>query len=125
MGQIRLTNAVVPRVGGDYEPAPPHAKQIVFPHHPQHAFMVDLEAAVLQFRGDSAIAVGGPFQRHPLHLIAQFHFHRAGLAWQTPAIEAGPAQAGDLTQRIHGLAFRRGLLDFFKQAPPPLAAAGG
>jgi hypothetical protein len=47
--QVRVDRQVVPRVGGDHEGAPPHAQQIVLAHHPQHALVVDLEAAPLQF----------------------------------------------------------------------------
>ena len=116
---------VVPRVGRDHERAAPHAQQIVLAHHPQHALVIDLETALLQFGRDSPIAVGRRFQRDLLHLIAHFHLHRRGLSRHAPAVETGPAQAGHLAQRVHGLAFRRGLLDFFKQASAPLTTAGG
>ena len=87
--------------------------------------MIDLEASLLQFRRNSAVAVRRRFQRDLLPLVAQFHLHRSGLARPAPAVETGPAQAGHLTQRVHGLAFRRALLDFFKQASAPMTTAGG
>jgi hypothetical protein len=49
-----------------------------------------------------------------LHLVAQFHLDRCGLWWRSPALEPDAAQAGQLTQRAHDVAFRRGLIDFFK-----------
>ena len=123
--QVRIDRQVVTRVGRDHERTAPHAEQIVFAHHPQHALVVDLEAALLQFDRDSPIAVRRRFQRDLLHLIAHFHLDRSGLPRHPPAVETGPAQAGHLAQRVHGLAFRRGLLDFFKQASAPLTTAGG
>ena len=120
-----IDRQVVPRVGRDHKCTPPYAEQIVFPHHPQHALVIDVEAPPLQFGGDSSIAICRRFQRDLLHLIAQFHLDRRGLPRHAPAVETGPAQAGHLTQRAHGLAFRRGLLDFFKQASAPLTTAGG
>jgi len=60
-----------------------------------------------------------------LHLVAQFHLDRCGLPRHAPAVKTGPVQAGHLTQRIHGFAFRRALLDFFKQTSAPLTTAGG
>jgi hypothetical protein len=91
----------------------------------RHTLVVDLETLTLQFRRNSAVSVRRRFQSGFLHSIAQFHFHRSSLARHPPAIETSPAHAGHLTPRIHGLAFRRGLLNFFKQASAPLTTAGG
>jgi len=60
-----------------------------------------------------------------LHLVADLHLDRRGLARCAPAVEAGPVEAGHLAERGHVLTFRRGLLDFFKQASAPLTTAGG
>ena len=79
-GQVRVDRQVVPRVGGDHEGTPPHAQQIVFAHHPQHAFVVDREASLLQFGGDSSVAVGRRFQRDLLHLDRGFPSRPAWLA---------------------------------------------
>jgi len=46
------------RVRRNYEPPAPHAQQMVLAHHPQHAFMVDREIALLPFPRDAAIAIG-------------------------------------------------------------------
>jgi len=81
----------VRRVGRDHEGAPPYTQQIVFAHHPQHAFMVDLKAALLQFMRNSSVAIGRPLQRDLLHLIAQLHLHWRGLARHAPAVETSPA----------------------------------
>ena len=123
--QVRIDRQVVTRVGRDHEGTAPDAEQIVFPHHSQYALMVHREAALLQLARDSPVAIRRRLQRDPLHLIAYFHLDRCGLAWHAPAVETGPVQAGHLAQRVHGLAFRRGLLDFSKQASPPLTTAGG
>ncbi len=87
--------------------------------------MVDRETALLQFARDSAVPIGRPFQSNLLHLIAQFHLDWCGLPRYAPAVETGPVQTGHLAQRVHGLAFCRGLLDFSKQASAPLTTAGG
>lgn len=123
--QIRVDRQAVTRVGGDYETAGADAEQIIFPHHPQHALVIHREATLLQLGGDSSIAVCGQLQCGLLHLIADFHLHGCSVARRPPAIEAGAVQSCHLAQSVHGLAFRRGLPDFFKQASPPLTTAGG
>jgi hypothetical protein len=87
--------------------------------------VVNRESTLLQFGRDSPVAICWRFQRNLLHLIAYFHLNRRGLARRAPTIETGSVQAGHLAQRVHGLAFRRGLLDFSKQASAPLTTAGG
>jgi hypothetical protein len=57
--------------------------------------------------------------------FAYLHLDRRRLARHSPTIETGAVQTGHLAQRAHGLAFRSALLDFFKQASPPLTTAGG
>ena len=86
--------------------------------------MIHLKA-LLQLCRNSPVPLSGRLQRHFLHLVAQFHLHRSGLARRAPAVETGSAQAGHLTRCVHGLAFRGGLLDFFKQTSAPLTTAGG
>ena len=113
------------RVGRNHESAAPDAEQIILAHHPQHPFVVDRKAPLLQLGRDSPITIRRRFQCDLLHLIAYLHLDGSGLSRQTPAVETGPAQAGHLAQRVHGLAFRRGLLNFFKQASAPLTTAGG
>ncbi len=58
----------------------PRALQIVLPHHPQHAVVVDLEATPLQLRRDSMVTVRRRFQHNFLQPVAQFHLDRSGLA---------------------------------------------
>jgi hypothetical protein len=113
------------RIGRDHEATAPHTQQVVLPHHPQHALVMDGETAMLEFDRNPAIAVSRPLHGDLLHLVTDFHFHRCGLAWHPRPVESSPAQAGHLAKRTHSLAFRRGLLDFFKQASPPLTTAGG
>ncbi len=119
------TRQVVPRVGRHHEGLVPQAQQIVLAHQPQHAFVIHREAAAVQLDGDPAVAVGGELQRDLLHRIAQLHLYRDAWLRQAPTIVTGPADAGQLAQRVHGFAFRRGLSDFLKQAASPLATAGG
>ena len=88
--QVRVDRQVVTRVGGDHESAAPHAEQVVLAHHPQHALVVDLEAAPLQLGGDSSIAVGRRLQRDLLHLVADLHLHRSGLARQSASDRSRP-----------------------------------
>jgi hypothetical protein len=78
-----------------------------------------------KFRGNSPVAVCRRFQRHLLHLVADFHFDRSDMAGHAPAVETGAAHASHPAQRVHGFAFRRGLLSFFKHASPPLTTPGG
>jgi organic radical activating enzyme len=93
--------------------------------HPQHAFVIDLESAVLQLAGNSAVSVRRRLQRDLLHFVAQLHLYRDGLAWNPPSIEACPAQAGHLAQCVHRFAFGCRLPDFFKQASTPLTTPAG
>ena len=116
---------MVSRVGRDQEGAPTYAQQMVFPHHPPHTFVVDLKTLTLQFRRDSAVSVCRRFQSGLWQSIARFHFHRRSRARRWPAVETSPAHASHLPQRVPGFAFRRGLLNFFKQASAPLMTAGG
>ena len=46
------------------------AQQVVFPHPPLHSFAIDRQAATAQLRRNAPTAIGGPLQRHPLHLVA-------------------------------------------------------
>jgi hypothetical protein len=68
----------VARIGGDYESAPADAEQIVLAHHPQYAFVIDVETTVLQLGRDSAVAIGRRFQGGLLQGIADFHLDRRG-----------------------------------------------
>jgi len=58
--------------------------------------VIDIEASLLEFGSDSAIAVRRRFCRDFLHLIAQFHLDRRCLSRHAPAVEAGPAEADHL-----------------------------
>ena len=58
----------------------------------------------------------------PVGSVQEFRIETA-----TFKAEDSRASGGNIavTQRPYGLAFRRGLTDFFKQASPPLTTAGG
>jgi hypothetical protein len=93
-------------------------------HHPQHPFVVDVRASLLERNGDSSVTVSRRLQRDLLHFIADFHLHGRGLPRPPQSIKTGPIQARHLAKGAHGFAFRRGLLDFFKQASAPLTTTG-
>jgi hypothetical protein len=78
-------------VDGDDESAAPNAEQIVLTHHPQHAFVVDCEAELLQFGCDSPVAIGRRFQCHLLNLVACFYLDWRGRPGHAPAIETRSA----------------------------------
>jgi hypothetical protein len=76
-----------------------------------------VKASLPQFCRHSAVPVGRKFHRDLLQGIVEFHFYWKYRALQSRSVKARAAQAGHLTQRMHGLAFRRGLTDFFKRIP--------
>src|SRR5208283_595663 len=100
----------------------PQTEQVVFPHQPLHPFSIDGHSATAQLRRDPSAAVGGPLQRHALHLVAQFHGCR-------PSANAAPVKSrpADSRQRTHPAngELRSGFhfaLDLLVNGAPPLAA---
>jgi hypothetical protein len=74
---------------GDCEGTLPDAQQVVFAHHPQHAFVVDVETVVLQLGRDSPIPIRRPLQGDRLQLMPDRHIDRRHQARHLPTIEAG------------------------------------
>ena len=105
--------------------AAPNTKQIILPHHPQLALVIDVEVAPAQFGGNAAIAIARRFQGDLLRFIAYFHFDWNALVQQPRPIKSSPVESRHGTQRDHRFGFFRGLADFFKQASAPLTTAGG
>jgi len=113
------------RVGRDRERTSSEAQKVVLVHHPQHALVIEVKTLTLQLGRDAPVSIGWPLHGDFLHLVTNLHLYRSDQPWYLPTVKSGPVQAGHLAQRVHGLAFRRGLLDFFKQAAAPLTTAGG
>ena len=85
---------------------------------PRAVYSRDLKIAAMRAldAGSTTGEIARKYQVSP-HLLER---------WRGPrSIEAGPAQTGHLTQRIHGLAFRRGVFDFLEHTSAPLTTAGG
>jgi hypothetical protein len=94
---LLINGQVVVRVGGDREGALPDAQQVVFAHHPQHAFVVDVKTVMLQFGRDPPVSIRRPFQGDLLQLIPDIHLDWRHQARRLPTIETGTVQAGHLT----------------------------
>src|SRR5438045_2907779 len=84
----------VSRLRGSDKLALPYRQQIVFPHQPQHPFVIDVESALLQLDSDPAIAIAAPvLESNPLHLGSQLHILLYPVTGFQPTIKSGPAHA--------------------------------
>ncbi len=123
--EIRIDRQIVSRVRGDHKRAPAQIQQVVLPQQVQHALMIHLEAAPLEFHGHAPITIRRPCERDFLQLMPKFHVYRQRSPRRLPPVITRPAQAGHFAQRVHSFAFRRGLANFFKQTSAPLTMAAG
>src|SRR5207253_5162059 len=120
--QIRIHFQPVGGVGLRHKFTLPQTEQVVFPHQPLHPLAIDRRSAAAQLRRDPTAAVGGPCQRHALHLIAQFHAR--GSRAQAAPVKSRPADSRQRTHAAHGESSSgvHFALDLLVNGAPPLTA---
>jgi hypothetical protein len=64
--QVHVHRLLVLGIGGQDVPAVADRQQIVFPHNPQHPFVIDHHSLAAQIRRDSPVAVAAMVRQHDL-----------------------------------------------------------
>jgi len=98
-GQVRIYRQAVIGVRGCHEALFTQTEQVILPHHPQNAFMIDLEALAPQRRRDPAIAVARVVQTNTLDTITQRHIRLWLWIAAQEAIVARAAYPAELAER--------------------------